>query len=309
MYNAPCQAVDFLSECYDEYALSLDGSPFFAEVECIVIRVVHKTTNKIHEFVIRLSMFTDSLDGETLAVHIVDTLKSLGLKLNHWYATSVDRAATNKKAVHVITRDYYLVPFLSFCIPRGLSNCGKKGEMTCGKVAARNAAAMVKFKLCRARSLYRETFNESARTISGVRWGQLHELLEQMNRIGLVRLRNEWASVCAEKKWSVNTARKFLDSTDSVQDLCIAMVDMAAMVDVGAPLVTECYFNEMKLFGALTIHESVDHLRNYFALGVEGFDQKNIFVELDKRAMEAADMMEENFMVSYCSYISSLRQW
>ena len=44
------------------------------------------------------------------------------------------------------------------------------------------------------------------------------------------------------------------------------MAEMAAMVDVGAPLVSECYFNEMKLFGALTIHESVDHLRNYFAL-------------------------------------------
>ena len=35
-----------LAMCYPEYAIIMDGTPIFAEAECVMIRVVHKETKK-----------------------------------------------------------------------------------------------------------------------------------------------------------------------------------------------------------------------------------------------------------------------
>ena len=95
-----------LAMCYPEYAIIMDGTPIFAEADCVMIRVVHKETKKIHQLVVRLGLYAESLDGDTIAEHVVETLvgdvnvdndKGLGLKLRNWRVSALDRASTNKK--------------------------------------------------------------------------------------------------------------------------------------------------------------------------------------------------------------------
>ena len=81
-------------------------------------------------------------------------------------------------------------------------------------------------------------------------------------------------------------------------DFCIASVEIAALVDVGKPLVSETYICESEESGALTVWEGMTQLRVLYAQGIEGFDCTENFVELDRsRARKAAALMAENFMV------------
>ena len=90
----------FLDQCHPEFTVIMDGTPCFAEAECVMIRVVHKRTGRIHEFVIHLGLYSESLDGATIAEHVSETLtrsdteevRGLGLKLKHWKCTAIDRA-------------------------------------------------------------------------------------------------------------------------------------------------------------------------------------------------------------------------
>ena len=98
--------LNLISECYAEYSHTMDGSHFHTEAECIIIRVVHKKTNKIHEIVVCLGLFAKSLDGATIAQHTVETLtgesvendnKGLSIKLKDCRALALDRVSTKKR--------------------------------------------------------------------------------------------------------------------------------------------------------------------------------------------------------------------
>ena len=61
---------------------------------------------KPHQLVVRLGLYAESLDGDTIAEHVVETLvgdanvdndEGLGLKLRNWCVSALDRASTNKK--------------------------------------------------------------------------------------------------------------------------------------------------------------------------------------------------------------------
>ena len=121
-----------ISECYAEYSLTMNGSPFHAETEYIVTRLVHKKTNKIHEIVVH-----QPIDGATINQHTVETLtgesgeyddKGLGMKLKDFCALALDRVSTNKMSKDILNEDYGVQPFAAYCISRGLSTCGKKGK-------------------------------------------------------------------------------------------------------------------------------------------------------------------------------------
>lgn len=131
-----------------------------------------------------------------------------------------------------------------------------------------------------------------------MQWGVYHEVCEQINCIGLIPMRNKFASMCHEKGWSKQSAQHFLDSTGETFDLCIAMVEIASVVDVGHPLVSETDICESKHCGAFTVWEGIMHLQSIFSWGVESFDLSGKFVELEKCAKEAAEIMETKYMVS-----------
>jgi hypothetical protein len=289
-----------IADCYPEFTIIMDGTPVFAEAECVMLRFVHKTNKKIYEFVVHLGLYAESLDGNTIAKHVADVLTGgrLSLQLKHLKATSVDRAATNKRAMTVLHDDHGISPFRAYCVSHGTSGCGKKAKMTVGADAVKHLSGMVKFQLCKARNVFFSKFGESAKKNGGVRWGVFHELCEQTNRIGLANLRDEYASVCLANEWSKSSAGNFLESIADDYNFCIASVEIAAVVDVGHSLISETYICESKECGAFTVWEGITKLRTLFGRGIEGFDNNNGFVELDKRAKEAADIIDLKFLVS-----------
>lgn len=289
-----------IAECYPEFTVIMDGTPVFAEAECVMLRFVHMGNRKIYEFVVHLGLYAESLDGNTIARHIADVLvgERLSLQLKHWKATSVDRTATNKRAMTVLHDEQGISPFRAYCISHGTAGCGKKAIMTVGANAVKHLSAMVKYQLCKARNVFFKAFGESAKKTGGVRWGVHHELCEQINRIGLADLRDNYASVCFANEWSPNSAEKFLESIAHEYDFCMATVEIAAVVDVGHSLVSETYTCESKECGAFTVWEGITKLRTLFGRGIEGFDFNDGFVQLNKRAIEAAEIMDKNFLVS-----------
>lgn len=232
-----------IAECYPDFAVVMDGTPLFAEAECVSLRFVHKATKKIHEFVVHLGLYAESLDGNTIAKHVTAILLGrLSLDLKHWKATSIDRAATNKKAMSILHKDQAIAPFRAYCISHGTApGCGKKADMGVGANVVKHLSAMVKHKLCKARNLFQTAFGESAKRNAGVRWGVFHEVCEQVNRIGLAQLRDRYATICLKNKWSDKSAQKFLLAIEQDYKFCIASVEIAAVVDVGHSLVRDLY--------------------------------------------------------------------
>lgn len=296
-----------INHCYPEFTVVMDGTPVFAEAECVVLRFVHRTSHKIKELVVHLGLYSESLDGITIAAHVSDVLTDrLSLNLRHWKAISIDRASTNKKAMDILQESTALIPFRAYCVSHGTAGCGKQATMEVGAKAVKYLSSMVKFNLCKARNLFTRIFGERARKCSGVRWGVFHELCEQVNRLGLDRLRDEYAIICLEKKWSEKSAKKFLDVIADHQAFCITSVEVAAVVDVGHSLVSETYICESKECGAFTVWHGITKLQTLFSRGIESFDSHGSFIELEKRAREAAKIMDENYVVSvhdYCSFL------
>ena len=82
------------------------------------------STKKIHELVVCLDMFEESLDGVTFAKHITEIFVGkadynkdlgLGLRLSNWFVTTIDRTTTNKRAKDITTEDHRISPF-SVCL-------------------------------------------------------------------------------------------------------------------------------------------------------------------------------------------------
>lgn len=287
-----------IAECYPHYTVVMDGTPIFAEAECVMIRFVHMKSQEVIQYVAHLALYSESLDGITIATNLYNALRGLNLDLKNWKATSADRAATNKRAMSILKEKYNIDPFRAYCISHGTAGCGKKAKMTVGAEVVKHAGAMVKHSLCKARIVFSETFHESAKKNSGVRWGVYHELCAQINRTGVKALREEYAQKCSAENWSKQSADHFLDATNELQDLCIASVEIAAVVDVGALLVSETYICESDQCGAFTVHEGITQLQMLFALGIDSFDGAGKFVELERRAKEAAELMSAEYLVS-----------
>lgn len=179
----------------------MDGTPVFAEAECVVIRVVDKTTFRIHELVLHLALYAGSLNGEAIAAHVfkaLDSLKTIDaggnvtfeVKPTEWRATSLDRAKTNMKANRLVKGRCSVTPLDCYCLSHGYSGCGKKHEMVAGKKILKQFTKMVQHSLCAARTFFAVTFGEQPKKTGGVRWGIELEMCEQVNRVLFVSVTN-----------------------------------------------------------------------------------------------------------------------
>ena len=121
----------------------IDGTPVFAEAECVVIRLVHKKTWEIYELVIHLGLYASSLNGEAIAKHCLEAIDMYGLLSSNWRATMLDRASSNKKAVDLIADKKGAKPFSAYCISHGYSGCGKKHKMSIGSRVLKSLTKMV----------------------------------------------------------------------------------------------------------------------------------------------------------------------
>ena len=130
-----------------------------------------------------------------------------------------------------------------------------------------------------------------------MRWWKEHEQCEQVDRIGLGNLKDDYAAVCYENGWSKNSSNRFLDAIKDPQDYAIASVEIAAVTDVGHPLCCETYTCESEEPMVFSAHKSVEKLNELLVHGIEGFAKAGGFKRLEKRAAEAAIIMQD-FVVS-----------
>ena len=70
--------------CFKEFSIKFDGTPSFAEAECIILRIVSKKID-IHEFVVvALHLYAEKQKSQDLVVYIIDTItRKLGLELKN----------------------------------------------------------------------------------------------------------------------------------------------------------------------------------------------------------------------------------
>ena len=115
-----------LNCCYGEFSISLDGTPSFAEAECVILRIVTKKF-QILELVVRLALFKNKLNSDELAEHVLQTIQvRLGLEISEWMSVQLDRASTNKAAIRKIKEVFDVAdPSLNYCASHGMNNVGK----------------------------------------------------------------------------------------------------------------------------------------------------------------------------------------
>mmetsp|Transcript_16893 Transcript_16893/g.36715 ORF Transcript_16893/g.36715 Transcript_16893/m.36715 type:complete len:520 (-) Transcript_16893:171-1730(-) len=81
-----------IQECFPEFALIIDGSPFFANAECVIVRLVDRDFN-IVELVIHLELYDSALDAEAICDHIISTIEDrMKSDPKSWRAVMLDRA-------------------------------------------------------------------------------------------------------------------------------------------------------------------------------------------------------------------------
>ena len=196
---------------FPEFSLTLDGSPFFAEAECIIVRMVHKSTWRIIELIIHLGLFEGSLDSDDIAKHIRTTIEErLGADPKKWRAAMMDRASTNKAAMEKAKADMNTNPLSVPCCSHATAGTAKRFDYKQGKGILNKLTGMAKHGLSKARTLFKKKFGESAKITRGVRWGVAYEHAKQTDAIGLPRIVTEYATVCADKKWSEESAKGLL---------------------------------------------------------------------------------------------------
>ena len=261
-----------------------------------MIRIVDKNF-RIRQFILHLAMYDSSLNAATIAENIVNALglsgpngKSLGLQMANLISSAMDRASTNKAAMDIVHEKFKVEPFKAYCCPHGIAACGKERHLTVGEEVVKHSSAMVKHDLCQARNVHRSMTGESAKKRGGVRWGVEGEAIEQLDRVGLDTML-AYGIRCRDNKWSEASAAKLVDSIEDPHDRAVAMVELAAVVDVGKPLIEELYTCESEEPMVFDAHQSFSDLTVKFGNGVEGFRELGLFDRLEKRAREATELM------------------
>ena len=110
LYAKP--ALDFLLKqissrnSFPQFSLSIDGTPSFAEAECIIVRFVNKNY-QIIEIVARIALFERKLNSDELANHVLNCINTrLMVPLCDWTTVQLDRASTNKAAIRKLKDTY-----------------------------------------------------------------------------------------------------------------------------------------------------------------------------------------------------------
>jgi hypothetical protein len=283
-----------IANSFSQYALIMDGSPLFAEAECIIHRSVEKDSWKIKELVVDVGLFKKSLNAKTLSQNIQSAVVSkYGLRLKDLRATSLDRASTNKLALSLLLDDSRDHIFVAYCLSHGLSGSAKKHSMSVGNYVLQGLTGMVKHKLCAAREVFRDVFNESARKGGGIRWGITLEQAEQVNCIGLPRMIDEYVRHCIARNYSPASAQSVLNAVSTTQDLCKAIVEISALVEAGTPLISNCYRCETNEPIIFVVSNTLRKLMNLYGEGVDNYH----FIDLVKQAHIAVDLVTKHEMV------------
>ena len=235
---------------FDEFSLTFDGTPAWAEAEAIIVTVVTKNGEIIH-ILIRCGTFEKKLNNEQLKQHLMESMERVGLDPKNWLSSQQDRASVNQaciKRVHAEESKRGCRPAVNSCTSHTLSNGGKKVLDSNG--SARDAHDLGKSWMALykhpggARDIIKKEYGESPISTGGVRFFNKFEQQVQMHMHG-VRKCVEIAQTCVKNKFSEESAKSFLlkfnPDTRSRAYLAMAAFQNAVVSEGLKPTAAGCY--------------------------------------------------------------------
>ena len=240
-----------LSLSYQPFGLIFDGTPSFAEAEAIKVRFVTKKFD-INELLVKLSCFKKKLNSDNIANHLIQTIKyDLGLDVRYWYTSQQDRASTNLAALRKIKVNVNEAnPTRNDCCAHTFSNCGQamihSDIPKYGSLFRKTYQKMIQYPGA-ARDLAASKFGETVKESGGVRFYKIWEQIGQISDYSLAKLLTEVVVECVNRKWSEASSKKLMfifGGDENRGELAMAIIELAAMVDVGRLFCTACYNSE-----------------------------------------------------------------
>ena len=215
---------------FDEFSIIFDGTPKTGglEAEAITFVLVTKDHEIIH-LLVRARLFSQKLNGEELAAHVVEAIERR-CKKNHkdWMASANDSAATNFNALRRIIDPEFgdeanyradAKPTKTPCCSHSLSNTcklslGTKGAANFAHFFRKSWNPVINHPGEARKNASPELFGGKPVVIGGgVRFGVHYEQAAQLAEAGLPRV-VEFAKMCAENGYSEASSKSLLDSFD-----------------------------------------------------------------------------------------------
>ena len=293
-----------LEGCHPQFTATHDGTPVFAEAIALSVRLVEKKTFKIHDLLIQLRLLDESPNTQTLASELalmfVDPMSDevtntehrpwhKFLKKENWRVNSSDRCAVNCAAFKEMKkRSRQVTALFSPCMPHGFSNAGKQFDCPSIEIVRKGINGMSRGKVSKARSLFKHLFGELPERSGQVRWFCDYMAVAQMNKIGLVRLKNEFVERCAILKHSEKSSAKLSKHMKNPRFLADALVEGAAVSDAGESL---CRITCIMEGDELIVFVGCQLLENFESNFLE-METMN-FPSLGQAAKEAAAIVEK----------------
>ena len=118
------KVASLLSECYQDFSTTSDGTPSFEKVEAIEFRGVKKKSLEVVTILLSLRLFKKSLNGDQLTVNMIAVLEKFGLLFKHYRAAMLDRASTNKKCIDLVESGTDSTVTRAYCTSHSLNKPG-----------------------------------------------------------------------------------------------------------------------------------------------------------------------------------------
>ena len=121
-----------INESYDEFAVTIDGSPIGDDAEAISLRLVNKNTKKVKDFIISIKLHKKKLNGLAIANNAITELRDYGItQFRGMVYISMDRAGNNGVALKCLKEKNIADPTFGPCHSHTINLPGKEFNETC----------------------------------------------------------------------------------------------------------------------------------------------------------------------------------
>ena len=198
-------------------------------------------TFRIKNKLVQLGVLKKSPNGTGLLLSIKDAYKKLDL--DKMVASMIDRASTNKSALNMLAIEHTLEFLYAFCCSHTLMHVGENFESKELKdfLAAYRTLIMHPGG---ARDLVEGWFGEAGLTGKGIRWYVKWEQLAQIEKKGIMSLKESVLDECSTKKFSEASTAKLLKMFADKSLMAKVIVAAAAQSGAGRPFCSKTYLLE-----------------------------------------------------------------
>ena len=217
-------------------AVIFDGTSRLGEALAVIVRFVDSSTLNIHQRLIKMQLLAKSLAGEEVARELLSVLSTeFGVISKNLLAVMHDRASVNSVAVRNIKVLYPLFMDIG-CYSHTIDHVGDKF----------NTQILHEFGILwvslfshsyNARLLWRTKTSQSIKSFSPTRWWSRWEVYDQ-----LLKLFGDVHSFLRDNRdLAPSTRSKLLNLLDDSQKNIKLQLELAAVIDAGAPFVRATY--------------------------------------------------------------------